>query len=788
MKRILSFVIAVCMIWGYFNTATVLAVNTDDYMATPTGIFMPPNANTSHSISLLWDKPSDKMQHDRISSYRLHVVGENSGQSKTIDTESNKANYTITGLEPDTSYEVTVMAIDAQGAESDTSASYTVTTKSSGSVINITEAPYHALGDGVTVETEILQRAIDECPAGGTLLLPEGYDFLSGALFILRDDITIQVNGKLTGTMNPEDYLVTANRNPRALTGEILPIVDKEGVDNDLYGWPSISEGLLFDCFASLINIGQRDMVTADSSGEQLEVMKREVDTDGNMIVTRVPFEQGQPVSYDTKNIAIIGTGTIRGASSRPSRSSQNTLEYKEEHYRLDLMPKNNNIYMNAYGFAGDIERRRGSIIKTFNAENIYISGVDVKYPAFFTIHPVYSRNLTFNGLSIDSHGTHNGDGLDPESCENVYIYNCKFETGDDCLAIKSGKDKQGYIIGRPTTNVRVTDCNFKSGHGGMTIGSAISGGVNNVYVEDCEVTSSDLYAGLRFKTIEERGGIIEDITIKNIHMTQSGSKAAIRITSKYTSNPADSVAPTSAVFKNFTFENITVDRGKSNKPGVEIASHPYENIISNIVFKNVDIKGTSGVKARYVGNITFDNACDIEGSYSIQDCINISYPGKTALDSISGSGIIDKLWVNHDETWEINEQLQVGDKIYTDREHEITQIPTELQGEVCIRPATDSKHSTKKVLAGFTAVEDSWVYVMLDDRLSTPEWIYEENQSYPWLELDEQVIGVGKEESQLTYKVYRKRLAAGNLMKLYNQDQSSSTSQYFIAVVGINE
>ena len=99
-------------------------------------------------------------------------------------------------------------------------------------------------------------------------------------------------------------------------------------------------------------------------------------------------------------------------------------------------------------------------------------------------IHPVLSENITIEGVTVISHGP-NSDGCDPESCKNVLIKDCYFDTGDDCIALKSGRNQDGRRLERPIENVVIQNCTMRDGHGGVVIGSEVSGGAKNIYAED---------------------------------------------------------------------------------------------------------------------------------------------------------------------------------------------------------------------------------------------------------------------------------------------------------------
>ncbi len=133
-------------------------------------------------------------------------------------------------------------------------------------------------------------------------------------------------------------------------------------------------------------------------------------------------------------------------------------------------------------------------------------------------IHPLICTNVTVRGVDIFSHGVNN-DGCDPESCRDVLIDNCLFDTGDDCIAIKSGRNTDGRRVGVPSVNLVIRNCTMRDGHGGVTIGSEISGSCSNVFVENCTMSSPSLNCALRLKSNAVRGGVLQNIFMRHVQV-----------------------------------------------------------------------------------------------------------------------------------------------------------------------------------------------------------------------------------------------------------------------------
>jgi polygalacturonase len=150
----------------------------------------------------------------------------------------------------------------------------------------------------------------------------------------------------------------------------------------------------------------------------------------------------------------------------------------------------------------------------------------------FWQIHPVLSTNVTVRGVDVNSHGPNN-DGCNPESCRDVLIENSFFDTGDDCIAIKSGRNADGRRVNVPSENILVSNCEMKAGHGGVVIGSEMSGGVRNVFAENCQMSSPDLWYMLRIKTNSLRGGFVENVHVRQVKIGTVGI-AAVRVNFHY--------------------------------------------------------------------------------------------------------------------------------------------------------------------------------------------------------------------------------------------------------------
>lgn len=160
----------------------------------------------------------------------------------------------------------------------------------------------------------------------------------------------------------------------------------------------------------------------------------------------------------------------------------------------------------------------RPRAIQPILCDNVLIDGITIKNSAMWTVHPICCNNVTINGITIKNPSdSPNTDGINPESCSNVHISNCTVDVGDDCLTLKSGTEDDDLQKQHPCENIVVTNCTMLNGHGGVVIGSEMSGGVRNVVISNCVFSGTD--RGIRIKTRRKRGGCIEDVVISNILM-----------------------------------------------------------------------------------------------------------------------------------------------------------------------------------------------------------------------------------------------------------------------------
>lgn len=304
-------------------------------------------------------------------------------------------------------------------------------------------------------------------------------------------------------------------------------------------------------------------------------------------------------------NIAITGEGVLNG-------QGQPWWKYKIQKKDSELLlyqMGNENVPVEKRLFDGrDGKALRPAFFQPMSCKNILVEGVTFLYGAFWTITPTYCENVIIRKVKIITQGelgkTPNGDGVNPSSSKNVLIEYCEFDTGDDCIAIKAGRDNDGLRVNKPTENIFIRYCTGKRGHGGIVIGSETSGGLKNIYAENCEFDGTDRI--VRIKTARGRGGIIENMWFKNLKGCNI-QKEALHINMLYTGTrfPAYEVNSTTPIIRNINYENITISSGETY--GIEILGLPEMNV-ENINFKGITISTTKGINMVDVKNIFLNN------------------------------------------------------------------------------------------------------------------------------------------------------------------------------------
>ncbi|MGD1086055.1 MAG: glycoside hydrolase family 28 protein [Verrucomicrobiota bacterium] len=217
--------------------------------------------------------------------------------------------------------------------------------------------------------------------------------------------------------------------------------------------------------------------------------------------------------AFEQENIAVTGSGLLDGSGAQAWWGMRATAAGGGPGKLIDQANRGVPVDQRVFGQGGGL---RPNFIQTCRCRNILIEDIHITNSPMWEIHPLLSTNITVRGVQISSHGPNN-DGCDPECSRDVLIENCLFDTGDDCIAIKSGKNADGRRVNVPSENIIVRHCVMKDGHGGVVVGSEQSGGVRNVFAEDCKMDSTNLDRVLRLKSNSERGGFIENVFMRDI-------------------------------------------------------------------------------------------------------------------------------------------------------------------------------------------------------------------------------------------------------------------------------
>jgi polygalacturonase len=225
--------------------------------------------------------------------------------------------------------------------------------------------------------------------------------------------------------------------------------------------------------------------------------------------------------AFEKRNIAITGTGTLDGQAGADHWwpwaggrwAGESPTQAAARARLIDMATRGVPVAERVFG---DGHFLRPNFIQPYRCQNVLIEGVRIVNSPMWEIHPVLSSNVTVRDVSISTHGPNN-DGCNPESSRDVLIERCTFDTGDDCIAIKSGRNDDGRRVNVASEHIVIRDCAMKDGHGGIVIGSEVSGSVRHVYGERCRMDSPRLDRALRFKTNSVRGGTIEHVYMRDV-------------------------------------------------------------------------------------------------------------------------------------------------------------------------------------------------------------------------------------------------------------------------------
>ena len=404
---------------------------------------------------------------------------------------------------------------------------------------------YGAVGDGKTVNTAAIRRAISECnqAGGGRVVIPKG-TFRTGPIHLLSNvNLHLRAGAVLQFSTNPQDY---------------LPVVYTR--------W----EGVECMNYSPLI------------------------------------------YAFEQENIAITGSGVLDGQGSNDNWWSwkgnkadgwkEGMPNQKEARKKLFTMAeKGVPVKQRMFGEGSYL---RPNFVQPYRCKNILIEGVTFRNSPMWFIHPVLSSNITVRNVRVEGLGPNN-DGCNPESSRDVLIQNCYFDTGDDCIAIKSGRNNDGRRVNISSENIVIRGCHMKEGHGGVVIGSEISGSVRNVFAEDCVMDSPNLDRAIRIKTNSVRGGVIENVFVRNIRVGQV-SEAVLKINYFYEEGDGGAFTP---VVRNISMLDVTCAKGPYAIWIKAYERSPVENLLlQNCRFEGIkEANVMEAVKGLTLKNVTIN-------------------------------------------------------------------------------------------------------------------------------------------------------------------------------------
>ncbi|MBQ9519894.1 MAG: glycoside hydrolase family 28 protein [Acholeplasmatales bacterium] len=412
-----------------------------------------------------------------------------------------------------------------------------------------------------------IQSAIDECSknGGGMVLIPDGF-YLTGPIEIKSNvNLHLSNNAYVKFTKSKEEYpLIFTEYEGIKKIRAISPISAKNASNIAITGY-----GIM------------------DGSGDLWRGIKK-------FKLTEKEWERclkKSPYVFKTKETEIWC----------PTQTYYEGICGKEPDYDdpkcLEIASKNYDVY-------------RPVFVSFISCDKVLIEDVTLTNSPAWNVHPLYCTNFTMNNAQIkNKFSAQNGDGIDLESCENCEIANTVFAVGDDGICIKSGKNKKAREVKKPTKNVWIHDCKVYDAHGGFVVGSEMSRGVENILVERCIFSGTDI--GVRFKSAMGRGGVVSDITIKDITMVNIIGEAII-FTMGYVlvniedANEGKVTANLDDVpeFKNITLENINCN---NSEVALKVLGLP-ELPIHDITLKNSYIKANKDLDLKLCKNIILEN------------------------------------------------------------------------------------------------------------------------------------------------------------------------------------
>lgn len=454
--------------------------------------------------------------------------------------------------------------------------------------VSITD--FGAIGDGIVLNTKAINEAIIHVyeQGGGTVIIPEGL-WLTGPIEMMS-------NVNLYTEHNALVYFSDDH--------SLYPIIETsfEGLDTRRCQSPISA----WHCE----NIAITGHGTFDGNGDTWRAVKKSKMTESqwNRLIRKGGIVDGT-TWYPSE-------GSLKGKNACVDFNNPTGIETMEDWESIR-------------------DWLRPVLLNFVNCKRVLIEGCTFKNSPAWCLHPRSCDHITLNGVTVvNPWYSQNGDALDLESCTNAIIANCHFDAGDDAICLKSGKNEDGRRRGEPCKNVIIQNNVVLHGHGGFVVGSEMSGGVQNIFVDNCTFMGTDV--GLRFKSCRGRGGLVENIYISNINMINIPNEAIIfnlfysgksrsEVTYDEEGNMSGELVPVSEetpIFRNIYIDNVTCKgAGRAiffnGLPEMRIANINLNNIIitdakegaifqesKDITIDNLNIRTTDNSPAIRMGGV----------------------------------------------------------------------------------------------------------------------------------------------------------------------------------------
>jgi len=354
---------------------------------------------------------------------------------------------------------------------------------------------------------------------------------------------------------------------------------------------------------------------------------------------------------HHLENVAITGRGTIT-ANNSEWRTLMGAPQYRTAW--TDLLGKlERNETVAAEQRRNAALSLRADFIRPVESKNILIEGIHIMGSPMWVLHLLYCENVVIRSVVVESFPGANTDGVDIDSCRHVRISDSYFDTGDDAICLKSGKDADGRRVNRPTEDVAITNCTIHRGHGAVVLGSETSGGIRNVTASNIVAQGTD--RGIRIKSTRGRGGILENIRFDN-WVIEDTPYPAIEVTNYYTRAPEEPVSGRTPVFRNMAISNVTINRCKV---AVSIEGLP-EMPVEGLRLSDVVASANEGLRAFNTKGLELHNVrIDVESGipFLIRDSAQLDLDGVQTRKPKAGVPVVrldhsQGVWLRNSVAW----------------------------------------------------------------------------------------------------------------------------------------